>query len=75
VYKPVSKFSSLFRVKSPLCIFLMTILLTACGGSSSGMGSQAVPPAQGVRVLGLDVNGPPANYATSYAQAMTLGAR
>ena len=52
------------------------LLLGACGGGSGGSGSGAQPPAQGGRVLGLDVKEvPTVPYATAYDRAMTLGVR
>lgn len=55
---------------------LLGLMLLACGGAGPGLGSQNIPPAQGGRILGLDVKQVPSvTYAQAYAQAVALGVR
>lgn len=54
---------------------MMTLLLFGCGGGGSGTGL-TVPPAQGARILGMDVKEiPSVSYAMAYDQALTIGVR
>lgn len=57
-------------------ITLLFLLLTSCGGGSGSDPNSGQPPAQGSRVLGLDIKSVPlVDYGTAYLQATALGVR
>ena len=64
-----------------LIVILLLLLITACGSSSSGNSdSPGSPPAQGTRVLGMDIKpdprvDPKIGYSTAYDQAVAMGVR
>ena len=67
-------------VKNLIVIFLL-LLITGCGSSGGGGSSNPnLPPAQGTRVLGMDVKPDPRvdpmiGYSTAYDQAVAMGVR
>jgi hypothetical protein len=61
-----------------LVFILIQLIVAGCGDNpgSNGLTLVKSPPAQGSRILGLDVKSVPSvTYAIAYNQAMTLGAR
>ena len=61
--------------KHPLLI-IIALLLLGCGGGGGTSTNTPLPPAQGARILGMDVKEVPSvTYAMAYRQAMSLGVR
>jgi len=59
-----------------LIVILLLLLIAGCGSSGGGSNNSNLPPAQGTRVLGLDVKSVlTVSYATAYDQAVALGVR
>jgi hypothetical protein len=58
-------------------VTLLGLMLMACSGAGPGLDSQNSPPAQGSRILGLDVKDVPTvvTYTEAYDQAVALGVR
>ncbi|VAW67427.1 hypothetical protein MNBD_GAMMA09-2749 [hydrothermal vent metagenome] len=70
----MSKTVKVAAIKFSILSFLL-LFLSACGSDSSSNLSTQVP-AQGVRILGMDVKSvPSATYASAYNQAVTMGVR
>ncbi|MBN4079306.1 hypothetical protein JYT26_01570 [Beggiatoa alba] len=62
--------------KKYLLLIITISLLLGCGGGNGTDPNIPVPPAQGARILGMDVQEiPSVTYAMAYNQAMSLGVR
>ena len=69
-----SRYQKFYR---PGLLLLFGLALIACAGGDHHFTSHSVPPAQGSRILGLDVKDVPTvvTYAEAYDQAVALGVR